>query len=116
MEKGIRLPLRGCPILLSLVLQTKLDSTQSCYHYLLKDFSQEDIEHYLITLIPTTVYKGAALSTFKCLVLSHPFCQELCRQLRATQGWDSTPAKTTHLQHGEKEKGLGSGRAPKYSW
>ena len=83
---------------------------------LIKDVSQEDIEHYLITLIPTTVYKGAALSTFKCLVLSHPFCQELCRQLRATQGWDSTPAKTTHLQHGEKEKGLGSGRAPKYSW
>ncbi|PFX26762.1 receptor-type tyrosine-protein phosphatase N2-like isoform X2 [Stylophora pistillata] len=42
--------------------------------------------------------------------------QELCRQLRATQGWDSAPVKTTSLQHGEKEKGLGSGRAPKYSW
>ena len=60
MEKGIRLLLCGCPILLSLVLQTKLDSTQSCYHYLLKDVSQEDIERYLVTLIPTTVYKGAA--------------------------------------------------------
>jgi len=40
----------------------------------------------------------------------------LCRQLRATQGWDSAPVKTTPLQHGEKEKGLGSGRTPKYSW
>jgi len=40
----------------------------------------------------------------------------LCRQLRATQGWDSAPVKTTPMQHGEKEKGLGSGRAPKYSW
>lgn len=42
--------------------------------------------------------------------------QELCRQLRATQGWDSGPVSTTPLQHAEKEKGLGSGRAPKYSW
>ncbi|XP_078377523.1 receptor-type tyrosine-protein phosphatase N2-like [Oculina patagonica] len=42
--------------------------------------------------------------------------QELCRQLRATQGWDSAPVKTTPVQHGEKEKGLGSGRTPKYSW
>ena len=35
-DKQIRLPLRGRPILLSLVwLQTELDSTQSYYHYLL---------------------------------------------------------------------------------
>ena len=34
-DKQIGLPLRGRPILLSLVwLQTKLDSTQSYYHYL----------------------------------------------------------------------------------
>ena len=34
-DKQIGLPLRGCPILLSLVwLQTELDSTQSYYHYL----------------------------------------------------------------------------------
>lgn len=45
------------------------------------------------------------------------FLQELCRQLRATQGWDSAPVKTAPTQHAaEKEKGLGSGRAPKYSW
>ena len=32
--KQIGLPLRGCPILLSLVWsQTELDSTQSYYHY-----------------------------------------------------------------------------------
>ena len=36
-DKQIGLPLRGRPILLSLVwLQTELDSTQSYYHYLLK--------------------------------------------------------------------------------
>ena len=35
-DKQIRLPLRGRPILLSLVwLQTELDSIQSYYHYLL---------------------------------------------------------------------------------
>ena len=34
-DKQIGLPLRGRPILLSLVwLQTELDSTQSYYHYL----------------------------------------------------------------------------------
>ena len=36
-DKQIGLPLRGRPILLSLVgLQTELDSTQSYYHYLQK--------------------------------------------------------------------------------
>ena len=33
-DKQIGLPLRGRPILLSLVLQTELDSTQSYYYYL----------------------------------------------------------------------------------
>lgn len=42
--------------------------------------------------------------------------QELCRQLRATQGWDSGPVSTSTYQHVEKEKGLGAGRTPKYSW
>lgn len=42
--------------------------------------------------------------------------QELCRQLRATQGWDSAPVSTSTYQHVEKEKGLGAGRTPKYSW
>lgn len=42
--------------------------------------------------------------------------QELCRQLRATQGWDSAPVGTSTYQHVEKEKGLGAGRTPKYSW
>ncbi|XP_068715435.1 receptor-type tyrosine-protein phosphatase N2-like isoform X2 [Montipora foliosa] len=42
--------------------------------------------------------------------------QELCRQLRATQGWDNAPVSTTPFQHSEKEKGLGAGRTPKYSW
>ena len=38
-DKQITLPLRGRPILLSLVwFQTELDSTQSYYHYLLKPF------------------------------------------------------------------------------
>ena len=38
-DKQIGLPLRGRPILLSLVwLQTELDSTQSYYHYLLNPF------------------------------------------------------------------------------
>ncbi|XP_044178857.1 receptor-type tyrosine-protein phosphatase N2-like [Acropora millepora] len=42
--------------------------------------------------------------------------QELCRQLRATQGWDSAPVSSSTYQHVEKEKGLGAGRTPKYSW
>lgn len=42
--------------------------------------------------------------------------QELCRQLRATQGWDSAPVSASTYQHVEKEKGLGAGRTPKYSW
>mgnify|MGYP006964567895 CR=1 FL=1 len=37
-DKQIELPLRGRPILLSLVwLQTELNSTQSYYHYELND-------------------------------------------------------------------------------
>ena len=41
-DKQIGLPLRGRPILLSLVwLQTELDSTQSYYHYLLRDIEND---------------------------------------------------------------------------
>ena len=43
-DKQIELPLRGRPILLSLVwLQTELDSTQSYYHYLLAYTTQVNI-------------------------------------------------------------------------
>ena len=42
MIKKIGLPLRGRPILLSLVrLPTELDSTQSFYHYLLREILNE---------------------------------------------------------------------------
>ncbi|XP_001641012.2 receptor-type tyrosine-protein phosphatase N2 isoform X2 [Nematostella vectensis] len=42
--------------------------------------------------------------------------QELCRQLRANQGWDSAPVKSGS-GHMEKEKGLlGSAKPPKYTW
>ena len=44
-DKQIGLPLRGRPILLSLVwLQTELDSTQSYYHYLL-DEAENDMKN-----------------------------------------------------------------------
>ena len=44
-DKQIGLPLRGRPILLSLLsLQTELDSTQSYYHYYLFTDSEEPFE------------------------------------------------------------------------
>lgn len=45
--------------------------------------------------------------------------QELCRQLRANQGWDSEPVKATPSQQAaDREKGLltSGGKPQKYSW
>ena len=53
-DKQIGLPLRGRPILLSLVwLQTELDSTQSYYHYLSNDIALEDLflQHCVVFLL-----------------------------------------------------------------
>ena len=52
-DKQIGLPLRVCPILLSLVwLQTELDSTQSCYHYLsITEWSIFFSRHYCSQLL-----------------------------------------------------------------
>ena len=48
-DKQIGLPLRGRPILLSLVwLQAELDSTQSYYHYLSKVVKH--LSRYMITV------------------------------------------------------------------
>ena len=56
--KKIGLPLRGRPILLSLVrLPTELDSTQTYYHYLLREILNE------LLLEPSADY----LKVFVCL-------------------------------------------------
>ena len=55
-DKQIRLPLRGRPILLSLIwLQTELDSTQSYYHYLLKFLMY--LSHHLAVHIFVLLFK-----------------------------------------------------------
>ena len=54
-DKQIGLPLRGRPILLSLVwLQTELDSTQSYYHY--KSKLVNSLKHQNTYLIGAEIY------------------------------------------------------------
>ena len=59
-DKQIGLPLRGRPILLSLVwLQTELDFTQSYYHYLFKDVRA----HCYCASLVRTLFIGHARAT-----------------------------------------------------
>ena len=58
-DKQIGPPLRGRPILLSLVLlQTELDSTQSYYHYLLEKETSEKV----ILIANVGIYRESQIS------------------------------------------------------
>ena len=86
--KKIGLPLRGRPILLSLVrLPTELDSTQTYYHYLLREFLNE------LLLEPSADYLKVfvCLSSVRTPSMLIPVCLEMVSSFRSRRQSFSLP-------------------------